>query len=431
MIAVFEPSARGASHEKVNSAFLSCVQLAYPGEQIRFFASPSHIAAIQKVASIDGEDLSAVEYAPLAMGDPTGLPQFLRYRGQIRTVFEQALAAGSPRVLFLSASPLVQFQAKRLLAEPRYSTINICIVLHAAFEQIATDQVTPLPIRNAAPPRNVSLIIRERGWLAVLRAAVRRIARGLNLPATLWTTISDRLFQTHAIMEWRHSKKVRYIALSPHIVENARKYIDVDKMNIGVVTLPTSFRPYGLHFSTDYPRFAVFGYGNSPMLSAVLQQLDERRITRPYEIRIIGMDNRGTEGFANINAISPGKFMDRLDMERHVSDIDMFLILYDRSRYRLSCSNAVLEALSYFKPILHFTNDCVNFFNRPDTPIGYEVSDVAAYADRMADLIENFSARRSEFETFGANIARQRERYRLDNLAMDFKVAFEGSPRLR
>ncbi len=429
MIFVCELGVKGASHEKVNSAFLRGVVLAYPGERVRLFADPSHINALQHVATIDGLDLSAVDYVSIPIGDPDGPAQFLKYTRQLRSIFQQAVAARCSRILFLSASPAIQVQAKRQQAKSAFRNVELCFVLHAAFEAVATDKVQPLDIPPLpAGSQQLFDVARTRGWSYVFSVAARQMWRRLSPVRAAWAAFSGKYLAVRRVMDWRHSDKVRYIALSPHIIANASRYLNTDAMHISALVLPTVFRDYQPHLSDDYPRFAVFGYGNSAMLHAVLKSLSENEVSHPYEIKIIGMDNRGTTGFANINAVSPGKFMDREDMERHVADVDMFLILYDRSRYRLSCSNAVLEALSYSKPILHLANDCVDYFDQPTAPIGYREMDVDGFASKMCQIIENFAAFRPELQQFGRNLESLRARYRLESQLTQFRAAFEGQP---
>ncbi len=427
MIFVCEPCVRGASHEKVNSAFLECIRLAYPHDGIRFFADASHIAALKRIAVVDGLDFSGVDFVPLRVDNPEGPFQFVRYASQLRMIFDQALDANVPRILFLSANPAVQFQAKRLQSSARYSGLHFCFVLHAGFEAIATDKVEALPLLPMpGSSQRLREIAREKGLRHVVRAAVRRLASSANIAARGWSWLTRRYLGVRRVMEWRHSDKVSYIALSPHVIANAKQYLDPAALNISAVALPTVFRNFAPHVSTDYVRFAVFGYGNTPMLYSVMTRLAACDVKRRYEVRIIGMDNRGMSRFPHVTAVSPGKFMERHEMEAHVADVDMFLILYDRSRYRLSCSNSIMEALSYRKPILHLRNDCIDSFNNQELPIGYGVEDDAACAELMAEIINNFPSRKVDLDDFSRNIDILRFRYSLVNAASAIRAALQA-----
>ena len=136
------------------------------------------------------------------------------------------------------------------------------------------------------------------------------------------------------------------------------------------------------------------------------------------------MDNRGTESFPNITCPSPGKVLDRGEMEKYTQDIDMFLILYDISRYRLSCSGSILESLSYTKPILHFNNDCINTFNKPENPIGICCNSLEEFVSKMEDIIENYEMYIHEFQTFRNNILKLRDECSIENSLTQLRDSF-------
>jgi hypothetical protein len=151
------------------------------------------------------------------------------------------------------------------------------------------------------------------------------------------------------------------------------------------------------------------------MLRKVLLELESRRIIKPYEIRIIGLDNSGLNGFPNLICPSPGKRLNRREMEEYTKNIDVFLILYSKKRYRLSCSNSILESLSYMKPIIHFDNDCINYFNNEMNPIGMRCSTIEEFADSMEDIIENYQVYVPRFSTYRDNISLLRKTYSIEN----------------
>lgn len=136
------------------------------------------------------------------------------------------------------------------------------------------------------------------------------------------------------------------------------------------------------------------------------------------------MENRGTESFSNIVCPSPGKVLDRSDMEKYAKDIDMFLILYDISRYRLSCSGTILESLSYIKPILHFNNDCINHFNKHENPIGICCNSLDEFVCKMEDIIENYDEYIHKFQTFRKNILELRKECAIENSLTQLKDSF-------
>jgi hypothetical protein len=248
--------------------------------------------------------------------------------------------------------------------------------------------------------------------------------RLINSFITPWQRISTKLFPEKKMLLWKHSADFKYISLSPHVVVNAERYIDTKELNIHTVVLPTIFAEPIPQPNNEHVKFATFGYGNSLMLHNVVFQLSQKELKRPYEIRIIGMDDRGTDGFPNITCPSPGKVLDRSDMEKYAKDIDMFLILYDKSRYRLSCSGSILESLSYTKPILHFNNDCINTFNKHENPIGICCNSLEEFVCKMEDIIENYETYIREFQTFRKNILKLRNECAIENSLTQLKDSF-------
>jgi hypothetical protein len=174
----------------------------------------------------------------------------------------------------------------------------------------------------------------------------------------------------------------------------------------------------------EFVKFAVFGYGDSAMLYKANLLLSQKKITSPYEIRMISMDSRGTEGFPNVHRVSPGKVMPRSGMEKYARDIDIFLILYDKSRYRLSCSGSILEAISYSKPILHLNNDAVNYFDKQENPIGICCDDLEELADKMCDIINHYPAYSADLITYRENIKHLRDEISIEKLVPAIKSSF-------
>ena len=211
-----------------------------------------------------------------------------------------------------------------------------------------------------------------------------------------------------------HSNDYRYIALSTHIVDNARMYIDVKKLNIHVVTMPTVFRAPDKIERNLYPKFAIFGYGNSTMSHQILTNLSKLNLPDPYEIRNIGMNNSGIEGFPNVTLTSKGNQLNRSEMEGHARDVDIFLIFHPGDTYQLSCSASIFEALSYEKPILHFNNDCINTYNSKEMPIGFSASTVEEFVNNMARIIKEYNFFLSDRDCSISNIRKLRNIYSIE-----------------
>jgi hypothetical protein len=116
----------------------------------------------------------------------------------------------------------------------------------------------------------------------------------------------------------------------------------------------------------------------------------------------------------------------RDEMEAQAVDIDAFLILYDKTRYRLSCSGSILESISMVKPIVHFDNDCINEFNRAEMPIGIRCYSFDEYVNQLVDIIENYDDYRARLNEFRSNILKQRDKLAIDQSLPQLREAFFG-----
>ena len=430
MIAICEPQCEGLSHEKVNSGFIYGLSLAYPQKKIRFYADITHIEAINNILLHDNISINNIEYIPIKFRDLYSIWGMLTYYLLFKKMFSEVLETGTNKIFFLYMTPNILYVIKKLKQKREFMKMNFTFVLHGTFENIANEFDKPaglsLPIKkmkneNLIQIKYIIQIIRQMKFIDVPRMVVTEFFNRLIIP---WRFISAKLFTDRKMLLWEHSDDFKYISLSPHILTNAQEYIDVKKLNISTVVFPIIFSEPTPQPNNEHAKFAIFGWGNPLMLLNVISKLSQKELKQPYEIRIIGMDNRGISGFPNVTCLSPGKMLERSEMEKYARDIDMFLILYDISRYRLSCSGSILESLSYTIPILHFNNDCINYFNKRQNPIGLCCSSLDDFVSKMEDIIENYGAYTSEFQTFRTNLLELRNHYAIENSLTKLKDSF-------
>lgn len=428
MIIICEPTCRGVSHEKFNSGFIYGLSLAYPQETIRFYVDITHIEAIKNILIHDKVIIDNIEYIPIKFRDLYSIRGMITYYSLFNKMFSGALEIGVNKIFFLSFSPTILYVIKKLKQKRKFLEMKFTFVLHGSFESIANGYDKPAELSLPIKKMKNEYMIEIKYKLQIIRQT-----KIIDLPKTIapfinrfmpWQLISTKLFTDRKMLLWKHSDDFRYISLSPHIVTNAESYIDTKELNMHTVVLPTFFAEPTPQPNNEYVKFAIFGYGNPLMLHNILFQLSQKELKQPYEIRIIGMDNKGTNGFPNVTCPSPGKRLDRTEMEKYARDIDMFLILYDISRYRLSCTGSILESLSYTKPILHFNNDCINAFNKHENPIGICCNSLEEFVCKMEDIIENYETYIPEFQIFRKNILESRNKCTIENSLTQLKDSF-------
>lgn len=428
MIVVCDLLCKSISHEKVNSGFINGLSLAFPGEVIRFYADATHIKAIKGILSHDGILIHGLEFKPINISSNVSLVEVAVKYFILFKIFREVVRLGVNKIFFLSFSPEILYVIKKLKNIKKFTQLKFTFVLHGGFESIADDacMYPSIKLPRAKIPATTKFSFFEKIIRTKPRDLPKRIFYKIlfTLPKAHWLKSASFFFTVKRMMELKHSPDYRYIALSPHIVKNAGKYIDLNKFNICTVILPTNFVKPATPAKNEYAKFAIFGYGDSLMLHNVAYLLAQKNIIRPYEIRIIGMDNRGTEGFPNITCTSKGRVLARDEMERQARDIDAFLILYDKARYRLSCSGSVLESLSMIKPIVHFENDCINQFNTFDNPIGFCCFTLDEYINKLVDIIENYDSYQITFANLRKNILKLRDDCAIDKSVPKIRKSF-------
>jgi hypothetical protein len=427
MIIICEPQCKDFSHEKVNSGFIYALRLAYPEEKLLFYAHKTHIESIRSILNHDNAIVDNIEYVPISFQSSFSKAGMRTYGNLFTRIFLASLASGTDKIFFLSFSAPILYVIKKLKQNSVFANIKFALVAHRDFENIA-DDADPLVIQPApapTPKKSLSEKIKRIKLHEIANKIYAKIHFYRDKVKTERHTAYAKKYTTKDMILWENCADFRYIVLSPHILPNAAKYIDVSEVNIHTVFFPTVFVPVSSRPENEYVKFAIFGFGNSAMLNKVLLHLSKKNLKHQYEIRVISMDTRGTEGFENVTCPSQGKALTRDEMECYAIDIDLFLILYNKDSYKVSCSGSIIESLSYMKPIIHFKNDCINFFNTTDSPIGICCDTIDDYVRVMGDIINNYEAYNKKFEVFRNNILKQRNKYQIQNSIENLRNSFQ------
>lgn len=434
MIAVFDPHCTNFSHEKVNSGFIYGLRLAFPDEKIRFYADPTHLAAIRKILDHDGISIGNIEYVPAEFLNPYTIAGYFKTCSHFKKVFRDVLQNGSDKIFVLTYMPPHLHLIKKLKKKAQFSKLKFTFVLHGSFERIAGPAAGPDPSLLPLPVKKVEHVdkpVHQKTWAEKSRREkltttnpidfLRGIGSALKRRFSfgIWEKYLQKNLTEEKVLLNEPGDDYHYIALSPHILPHAARFMDISKLKIYPVILPTFFRNSVPRAENANVKFAAFGgSGTSLPLYNLAYKLNQKNPKQPYEIRIIGgMDDRSAEAewFPSVKRPSKGKAISRDEMEEQAKDVDFFLVLYDRNRYRLSCSSSMLEALSNMKPVLHLANDCIDLFNDPKIPMGIRCENLDQMADEMAKIIENFSSYREKLEIYRNNILALRSKFSIES----------------
>jgi len=431
MIAVCELQCKGISHEKVNSGFLHGLLLAYPKEEISFFAEQTHFQALKRIFNNSKTNFKNIKLVKINFNanKSFSFEGIVSYYLLIKKIFNKLLSFGENRIFFLSNSPIILYVVKKLKQQKKYKNINCTFVLHGELEDIATKKYKKpyIPVISNRPvAASIRIIIPKllENPKRTFSFLVKTLIQPLAQLYSQYSLIFKRKFRTKKMMMWQHSNQYNYISMSPHVTENAKKYINTDHLNFHTIVLPIIFAKPDVMPNNKFIKFAVFGYGDSAQMNKMLTTLSKKKITKSYEIKIISMDSRGTEEFPNITRLSRGNVLTRVEMEKAAQDVDVFINLYDRTRHRFGCSLSILEAFSYLKPVLHLSNPGYDYFNKPNKPIGFKVNNLDEFVEKMVDLIENYPRCRKGLKIFRNNMLEYRKKYAIENNLEKLKRSF-------
>lgn len=403
MILFCEPLIKGFGHEKVNSGFLTAYNKAFEGQPIMVFAHKTHIKAIDNILDNDQIKLKNVSFSEINFNTSNQFLAFISHFLLLFKVIRYANKIGQNKIFFFSVSSQMLYILDFFQWIYAKRKLEFSIVMHGFLEDILAKQEV----------KNVTNIYCVDFFLFTIK----------NIHRPFY--VFDKLFLIKRFFENIINERFHFILLSSHILIQLQKHIDISRINIHVLDMPTNFRPVVTKPKKNkFIKFAMFGRGDFKMLIRLAEALNLRKIKNQYEIRIIGKDYIGLEEFDNITCSSPGIKLTRQEMELQVIDIDMFLILYEEDKYKLSCSASIFEAMSYLKPIIYLSNDCIGYYDKSDLKIGFRCESIDEFANKMAFLINNYSLVGNELSSFKNNLYTLRETLSIDNNIQKFKNSF-------
>ena len=410
MVVICEPSCKSFSHEKINEGFIYVINKLHT-DDILLLAHKTHWAVLKKSLLKNKVDISRINFVNIR-GSTNGSFDLLYNLKNIIKLKRISKKFNIEKIIFLSSSKGLLFCLKNILP----LNIKKYFVLHAELEELRDEikldeQFIEMPVQsNIQKLKKINFKIFKNKFNLILK----RLDPFQNF------------INKHAIkhlIEQKHDSNFNYLVISEHIYINIKDKIDVNSLNIDYVNYPQLSYNIKKDSTNKHPKFAIFGHGDSKILYNLNIILKKLKIKFPFEIRIIGIDNRATSSFPWMTFPSNGKNLDRVEMETFLSDIDFNLILYTKDRYSLSCSASIIEAISYLQPILHLENSCISYYNKNES-IGYECADLTSIAQKINDIVLNYSHELNNIKTFKINLAKSRDYLSPDNNLKMFSKVF-------
>ena len=374
MIAICEPQVIGYGHEAVNSAFIYGMRLAYKTQKIIFYADQSHIEAIKKVFEINNLLIDNIEYKAIKIRQPNFTFKETFYSMLFFKIFFKELKKNNIKTLLLLSISSDGLFGLKIFND---KSIKITMVLHGIFEWL-----------KDPPPYNLYK-----------------------------SPIHKKLFNIKRAITILHHNNLNYVALSPHIISEAKKYIDVNKYNIKPIHMPFIFSNEN-NLITSYSsfiRFGIIGKGNTSLTKNIVNSLNLKEKLKKYEIKIFHNNISNLKGTKNVVFLSPNQSISRKQIADNIKDVDILLYLYDNSTYKLSCSGSLFEAFAYCKPIIFLSNNCFSYFNKI-CRIGYECEGINDVILQMEELINHFDVNLiTEFNKIKGNIISLRKNINIES----------------
>jgi len=407
MVVVCEPSCKSFSHEKINEGFIYVINELHT-DDILFLAHKTHWAVLKKSLLKNKVDISRINFVNISVST-NGTFDLLYSLKNIFKLKRISKKFNVEKIIFLSSSKGLLFCLKNIFP----LNIKKFFVLHAELEELRDEikldeELIEIPIQsNIQKLKKINLKIFKNKFNLILK----RLDPFQNF-------INRRAIKH--LIEQKHNSSFNYLVISEHIYINLKGKIDLK--NISYVNYPQLSYRISTNLNNKHPKFAVFGYGDSKMLYNLNLILDKLSIKSPFEIRIIGMDNRATSKFPWVTFPSNGQTLCRIEMESLLEDIDFNLILYTKDRYSLSCSASIIEAISYERPIIHLENSCISYYNKNEG-IGYECTDLTSMAKKLNDIILNYTKELDNIKKFKKNLVKTKEQLNPNQNLQKFKQA--------
>lgn len=412
MVVICEPSCKSFSHEKINEGFIYVINKLH-ADDILFLAHKTHWTVLKKSLLQNKVDISRINFVNISVST-NGSFDILYSLKNIFKLKRISKKFKVEKIIYLSSSKGLLFCLKNILP----LNIKKYFVLHAELEELRDEikldeQLIEMPIQsNIQKLKKINFKIIKNKFNLILK----RLDPFQNF------------INKHAIkhlIEQKHDSSFNYLVISEHIYINLKNKIDLKNLNISYVNYPQLSYDILTKTNNKYPKFAIFGYGDSKMLYNLNLILKDLKIKPPFEIRIIGMDNRATSSFPWVTFPSNGKTLSRKKMEVLLKDIDFNLILYASDRYSLSCSASIIESISYCQPIIHLENPCISYYNQNNT-IGYDCLDLLSMANRIKEIVLNYNQEIINIENFKLNLNKKRLFFSPDNQIQLFKKVFNA-----
>ncbi len=320
MILAFEMTWTGAAHAPVNAAMLQIVAQAFPAHEIRVFANREHLIELQRdesLTAISHVSFRKIDVSPYYLGK-THIVSWRRFIREILTLGRTLYGVNAREdclILLLSGTPTAIFAASWFLSLLRRRRLGVQIILHGNLNEI-------------------------KGW------------RSRN-PVT-------RRFDLVSVLSSRGAKYVRFLTLEGAIREELIQYMPRIAPRVDVLPHPVNVSELG---SQPVPRLSepikvgLVGQGTKAkgfdVFLKMAHDLKERFGNR-IELHHVGQLGAGIDPstFSNLAHPAATVALDRSEFTKRLASLHYVFLPYRPGYYNLSASGALIDAITWLKPVI-------------------------------------------------------------------------------
>ena len=387
MILAFELTWTGLTHAPGNSATLQTVSLAFPGQRIRVFADAPHVRELTSDTSLT--ELSNVSFHPV--------PSFTDYRGQThivsprRFLYEAKIMARAVRgvdqrepclILLLSSTPTAIFAASWLTKLLKRRNLGIQIGLHGNANDI-----------NGWRSRNPLL----------------------------------RRFDLVSALSARHPARVRFMVLERAIRDELERQVPALRSRVDILPLPVNANEFATASHpplTEPIKIGFVGVATKAKgidiylrIAADLKRKYGARIEFHHVGRVL--PDTDLAPFRHLAHPTSAEQLPRDEFVRRISELHYFAFPYREGYYNLSASGALIDAITWQRPLIATALPFVTQIFEEFGDIGYLCADEAALRAAI-DAVMTLDP--SRYERQSAALARAREARTPAHLAETFRA---------
>ena len=392
MILVFEPTWTGTMHAPGNSATIQTISRAYSGQPIRVFAESSHLTELQNDPALTSRP--GITFHPIVLdGQFLHRPHVVslrRFKRELTTM--RAALRDVPRnepclIMLISATSTSVFAAS-LLARIPGRRVAVQVGLHGNLNNLT-------------------------GW---------RPRNPLS-----------RALDTRSAITGRHGPGLRFLVLERAIQDELAQRAPGAAARTDVLELPVNIGEIPHVPETKLDRPVRIGFvGQATEAKGISVFLDAVRALKArhgaaVEFHLVGrlMSGSDVSRFAILDSPVSDQHLRRETFQERLAALHFVFLPYQPGYYNLSASGALLDAITWLKPIIATRMPIVaNMFERYGD-IGYLCNDQTEMMQAVDQIIESMDAAR--YQRQREALRQARETRMPEHLARQYKAILQDN----